>query len=343
MSQAATQGDDRGQNLSENQVESLIKAMESVARDSHRAGAEPHVASRPHSPEIDADLLAAVVSFHQSIAGELSETLSATLRTAVEVRVAEVNPVFFDSFRVPPSDHHWWSVLSPAAGVGDWHLQITPEICQVMVDRMLGGDPTEGDISARAMTEIECRLMARLVDAAVETLGRMWQKVAEVYWMVSHGEATAASTAQPEPMVQIHFAVALGCHQGSIRLSIPIGTIENFRAQLCDRSWQLDSASVVGSRQQLTRNVASAPIDVIANLARSTIRTGDLLDLDVGDVIATEKHVDEPLELTIQNVPKFKIRAGAMKGQKAFQIEAMLEPPDPGDVQADTAVVKDLR
>ncbi len=66
-------------------------------------------------------------------------------------------------------------------------------------------------------------------------------------------------------------------------------------------------------------------------MARSTIRTGDLLDLNVGDIIATEKGVDEPLELTIQNVPKFKIRAGALKGNKAIQIEATLDPPEIDD------------
>jgi flagellar motor switch protein FliM len=49
------------------------------------------------------------------------------------------------------------------------------------------------------------------------------------------------------------------------------------------------------------------------------------LDLSVGDVIATEQEVTAPLELSVQDVPKFCARAGAFKGKKAVQIESYIE------------------
>ena len=67
------------------------------------------------------------------------------------------------------------------------------------------------------------------------------------------------------------------------------------------------------------------PVDVVVTLARSKILTGDLLDLSVGDIITTEKEVNTPLELAVQNVPKYNATPGAFKGKKAVQIESAIE------------------
>jgi len=64
-------------------------------------------------------------------------------------------------------------------------------------------------------------------------------------------------------------------------------------------------------------------VNVVVTLARSKINTGDLLSLNVGDVIATEKEVADSLELSIQDVHKFNVRAGSLKGKKAVRIESV--------------------
>jgi flagellar motor switch protein FliM len=71
----------------------------------------------------------------------------------------------------------------------------------------------------------------------------------------------------------------------------------------------------------------AAPVNVVVTLARSKIKTAELLDLAVGDLITTEKEISEPLELSIQDVPKYFARAGAFKGKKAVQVEALIEKP----------------
>ena len=300
--------------------------------------------SRPSTAvrDIDPELLSAIRSLHQSMVRELSESLTPLLRTPVEIKAATVRASFFDACRFGTNDLGWFSVLSPEACSGDWHLQITPELCCLMVDRMLGADPEVEETLIRPMTGIERRLMARVVDAVIETLGRGWRQVAEIYWIVRHDEAPTMSGQGDEPIVPWRsFSVRLFGKQGTIRLSIPIDAVESLRAQLCDQPWKTDSVPVAGARSQVAGNVAGAPIDIVANLARSTIRTGDVIDLSVGDVIATEKGVDEPLELTIQNVPKFKIRVGSMKGRKALQIEAPIDPPKTEEVRPESAIVRD--
>ena len=63
-------------------------------------------------------------------------------------------------------------------------------------------------------------------------------------------------------------------------------------------------------------------------LATSMIRTSDLLDLDVGDIITTEKDPSSPAELLVQGVPKFKVSPGSYQGKKAVQITKWIEKED---------------
>jgi flagellar motor switch protein FliM len=67
---------------------------------------------------------------------------------------------------------------------------------------------------------------------------------------------------------------------------------------------------------------------LIVNLASSTIRTPDLFQLQVGDIISTEKDIRDLLEVEVEGVVKFMATAGAYKGKKAIQIqEVVTEPP----------------
>ena len=85
------------------------------------------------------------------------------------------------------------------------------------------------------------------------------------------------------------------------------------------------------TKSKITSSVDQAPVDVVVTLARSKIRTCDLLDLSVGDIITTEKEIKAPLELAVQNVPKYNATAGAFKGKKAVQIKSMIERNSPND------------
>jgi flagellar motor switch protein FliM len=65
---------------------------------------------------------------------------------------------------------------------------------------------------------------------------------------------------------------------------------------------------------------------VVVELATTRITTSDMLGLRVGDVIASEKDVREPLVVSVQGIPKFVASPGKYKGRKAIQIRANFQP-----------------
>ena len=126
-----------------------------------------------------------------------------------------------------------------------------------------------------------------------------------------------------------------------MNLCIPFNTIESFNTKLSRNGWvgYGKGKPTDATKHKISQNVDRAMIDVVVTLARSRIRTGDLLDLSIGDVITTEQEVTDPLELAVQDVPKFNAKAGAFKGKKAVQIDSFIEKPAGPDEQPVAATV----
>lgn len=53
-----------------------------------------------------------------------------------------------------------------------------------------------------------------------------------------------------------------------------------------------------------------------------------MLDLRVGDIIASEKDVNEPLVVYVEGKPKFVGSPGQLKGRKAIQVKGAFQPHD---------------
>ncbi|EMI17684.1 flagellar motor switch protein FliM [Rhodopirellula maiorica SM1] len=358
------------ESLSQNQVESLLKAMETVdgpARDAtdpeaaeakqSEASAVPPRGKTSHQkmsgllpegtrvtsydfkrPErVGKDQMRAMHSLHETLARNYGASMSGLLRTMTEVKLLSVDQLTYSEFVFSLDNPSCFSVLKPSPLEGHWILDVAPTLSYAVIDRMLGGDPKPGEAIRRPLTEIETRLIRRIVDLFLEQLKVTWENIVELEFEVDRMESNPQLVQIVPPnevIILVGFEVMLGKNRGMMNLCIPFNTIEGFNSQLSRNGWvgYGKGKPTEKSRERISTSIEAAPVDVVVTLARSKIRTGDLLELSVGDVITTEKEVNSPLELSIQDVPKFNARAGAFKGKKAVRIESILEskriPPD---------------
>ena len=80
--------------------------------------------------------------------------------------------------------------------------------------------------------------------------------------------------------------------------------------------------------RQISNQLTGSVVEVVVDLAETHIATSDLIGLQVGDVITTEKDVHLPLVVSIEGRPKFHAEAGVFKGRKAVQVkESISERP----------------
>jgi flagellar motor switch protein FliM len=77
----------------------------------------------------------------------------------------------------------------------------------------------------------------------------------------------------------------------------------------------------------LGKSLASSLVGLQVRLAQTTIGTGELIGLRVGDIITTQKDIHKPVIVMIENVPKFRAQIGACKGHKAILIDSPIDNP----------------
>ncbi|MEM9826462.1 MAG: flagellar motor switch protein FliM [Planctomycetota bacterium] len=355
--------------LSQNQVESLLKAMED-AQPVDSGGVQapptpgevgaagpgppkfsseesPTVGSAPRSraglksdvrvsaydfkrPErVGKEQMRSVQTLHESLARNFGASISGMLRTMIEVNLVSVDQLTYSEFIFGLDNPSCFSVLGISPLEGNWVLDIAPALSYAIIDRMLGGDPDPNEAIRRPLTEIENRLIGRVVKLFMEQLSVAWENIVDLQLSIEKVESNPQLVQIVPPnevVILIGFEVLVGKNRGMFNLCIPYNTIENYNQQLSRNGWVGYSKPDPDdqSRDLMSRNVNSAPLDVVVTLARSRIRAADLLDLAVGDIITTETEVTTPLELSVQEVSKFRAKPGALKGKKAVKIETLV-------------------
>lgn len=345
------------ESLSQNQVESLLRAMETVddgppkpepPKFSGEKPASVGATTAPATPaapparitaydfkrpeRVGKDQMRAMHSLHETLARNFGAAVSGMLRTMIEVKLLSVDQLTYSEFVFSLDNPSCFTVLKPEPLDGNWILDLAPTLSYAIIDRMLGGDPSHGDTIRRPLTEIETRLIGRVVELFMAQLKIAWENIVELELSIDSVESNPQLVQIVPPnevVILVGFEVLLGKNRGMMNLCIPFNTVETFNTKLSRNGWvgYGKGNPTKESRSKITTSIDAAPVDIVVTLARSKIRTGDLLDLSVGDVITTEKEVNAPLELAVQDVPKFNARAGAFKGKKAVQIESVIEKP----------------
>ncbi len=112
-----------------------------------------------------------------------------------------------------------------------------------------------------------------------------------------------------------------------MNLCIPFNSIERIAHKLTANNWVTYSSkpSTPETVQQLGMQVKTAAVELVVELAHTNISTADFIGLRVGDIIATEKDIKEPLAVTVEGKRKFHATAGAFKGRTAIQVTGPVE------------------
>jgi flagellar motor switch protein FliM len=113
-------------------------------------------------------------------------------------------------------------------------------------------------------------------------------------------------------------------------LCIPYNVIEPIMGILSAQTWvsYQRKGSQEDTTRRLTRSVSSAPIEMRAILAKTTIRMSDLLSLGVGDLITTDKGAGGEVTILAEERVKFRGRIGQFRGTRAVQITRVVAEPE---------------
>ncbi|MCG8451017.1 MAG: flagellar motor switch protein FliM [Pirellulales bacterium] len=327
-----------GDVLSRAEVENLLNAME--GKPEVQEAVAPAAALRPRDkitvydfkrPErVGKGQMRALQTMHEGFGRNFGAALSALLRTIVEVKLTSVDQLTYSEFVFSLENPTCFNLIHAQPLEGPLILDINPSILFPIIDRLLGGS-TSGEAPARRpFTEIELRLVSRITDLFLKEMQRAWENVLNLNLAVDRVESNPQLVQiipANEVVVLISFELTLGETRGMVNLCIPFNSIERIGHKLSSNNWANHNKRPPTSEsiQRISDNIATAPVEVTVELAHTQIATADLINLRVGDIIASEKDIHEPLLVSIEGRPKFHARPGQIKGKKAFEVVAALE------------------
>ena len=133
-----------------------------------------------------------------------------------------------------------------------------------------------------------------------------------------------------EVVVVIGFELKLGSRAGTMSLCIPFTVVEPLMDDISAQNWFHAGRNRDGDHwsKLVGDRLADAPIEVTALLAETTITLSDLRNLEVGDLIMTDKSASSPATIYVEAVPKFLGHLGRHRGNRAVRIERAVKPSD---------------
>lgn len=248
------------------------------------------------------------------------------LRRTVEVSVGPVRITKYSDFirnLVVPTNLNLVQV-KPLRGTA--LMVLDPTLVFLVVDNMFGGDGRfHTRVEGRDFTQTEQRIIQRILNIIFETYAKSWEPVypIEFEYLRSEMNTQFANIATPnEVVVVVTFNVELGPANGEIHFCMPYSMVEPIRDLLTSPL----QGEVLGADKRwvklMTQQVQAVEIEIVADLADTKMKLGDVLNMKVGDVIPL--NIEEAIEAKVDNVPVMSCKYGMFNGQYALRVEKLL-------------------
>jgi flagellar motor switch protein FliM len=330
-----------GEVLSQEEVESLLNAMDgrgvggavapSAAMNRPGMKVTPYDFKRPE--RVGKEQMRALQTMHEGFGRNFGAALSALLRSIVEVKLTSVDQLTYSEFVFSLENPTCFNLINASPLEGQLILDINLSLLYPIIDRLLGGGSESTPTIRRPLTEIEMRLVSRITDLFLAEMKHAWKNVLDLQLSVDRVESNPQLVQIVPPnevVVLISFEITLGDVRGMANLCITFNSIERISQQLTSNSWVAygRKPATAESIRQISNQLTGSVVEVVVDLAETHIATSDLIGLQVGDVITTEKDIHMPLVVSIEGRPKFHAEAGVFKGRKAVQVkESISERP----------------
>jgi flagellar motor switch protein FliM len=317
--------------LSQEEVDALLRGVSGEPEADPQAG--PADGIRPYNlatqERIVRGRMPTLEIINERFARQLRVALFNFMRRSPEISVGPVRVVKYSDFirnLVVPTNLNVVHVR-PLRGSGLFIFD--PSLVFAVVDNLFGGDGRfHTRVEGRDFTPTEQRIIQRLLGVVFEEYQKAWAPVHQLNFEYVRSEMHTqfANVATPtEIVVATTFTVELGGAGGDFHICVPYATVEPIR-DLLYSSLQADHAEPDKRwLRMLSRQVQSAEVTLVAQLAQTPIKVGRLARLKPGEVIGLD--IPDTIVASVDGVPVFECRYGTVNGQYAIRIEKFLTVP----------------
>ena len=266
---------------------------------------------------------------YDSYAGRLSTYLSGTLRALCEVEVVSIEEQTFNEFSNSLPNPAFLAILHMPPLTGSALLDVSPAVAYEMISRIFGGTGHFSD-NQKLFTEIEVSILSRIIQQMLVLMGESWEKVARVNAALDRIETSsqfAQIVAANEPIAIITMKVKIGEISDLMNLCIPHVAIQPVSKQLAKKMWYADAATPASETnlENISPRIANTQLTLHTVFDTTVATVRDILQLQVGDVIRVDHHIDKKITVLVEHIPKFKGSIGMFGQRYAVKISDILK------------------
>ena len=198
-----------------------------------------------------------------------------------------------------------------------------------LVDNFFGGDGRHAKIEGREFTPTELRVVRMVLDQIFIDLKEAWRAVLPIDFDYYNSEVnpSMANIVSPSEVVVVStFHVELDGGGGEMHITIPYSMIEPIREML-DAGLQTDSDEFDDRWiKSLRQDIMSASVSLECDLITDTIKLGDVVGINEGDIIPIE--MPETHFIKVNGIPLFTTEVGQSNGNLALKVNEIINRPD---------------
>jgi flagellar motor switch protein FliM len=320
------------QQLSQDEVDALLQG---VTGEPEATGAPPpvqaglpvynlgigeHVVrSRMHTLEV----------INERFARHLRSSLLTFMRRSADISVGAVQIQKYGEFirHLPVPANINLMQMKPLRGTALFVFD--PKLVFLVVDNLFGSDGRyHVRVEGRDFTQTEQRIIKRLLSLTLDSYGDAWQPVYPLDFEYVRAEmhARLANIVSPnEVVINTTFHIEFGPIGGALNVCIPYSMIEPIRDLLSN---PLQGEVEVDKRwvKQLSQQVQSADVELTAHFLSIESTIGQLLKLQVGDVLPVE--IPETIVAQVNGVPVMECGYGTSNSHYALRVQKMINHQD---------------
>ncbi|GIV59793.1 MAG: flagellar motor switch protein FliM [Rhodothermaceae bacterium] len=267
---------------------------------------------------------------HDAFARDLSVYLSAQLRTIVDINLTAMDQVLYSEYvmsSAPPSALYVIEVKELAQ---QFVFELDPRLVIFTIEKLFGG-PGTFLRKPRELSQIERRIMSKIMGRVLRELQKAWQQV----YVISLQETAFESNAEfvqiipgVEPALVGTFEVSIYEQQSFINICYPYILLERMLGRTGIKQWLSNTTTQVDPRvraryESMLRNTI---VEMRAELGRTRLPVSELTQLQVGDVIPLEQRVTDAVRVFVGQRDRFRATSGRVGKRRALKILDVIEP-----------------
>ena len=319
--------------LSQDEIDALLSAMDSGEVDLKTKDEPPEV--RAESYDITSqnimlrDQFSALEEVYDKFSGLLQSSLVGLLQQSFEVQFVSTEMVKYGDFIQAFSNPTSFNTFTMDPLVGSALLAIESGLVFSMIDCMFGGKGAPLK-QGREFTSIEIGMIKRLSHELLGDFERAWQTIFPIKIVSKKAETKPEFVHLVSPdelMIVIVFSIKGEEFSGNFHLCISYRMLEPIKDKLSSRYLRAkDSEAAFSDRIQ--KSLEETKVSVIAELGNTTHTFGDLLALQIDDILTLNTGPHDPITVNIESEPKYRGYPGIINGNRAVDIVAVISPEE---------------